>query len=144
MVGIYNKNNKMARKIVRLTESGLIRLVNKVINENEINEGPLDAIGDMYRGVKGIKRGYGMDYFQNMSALDRLIKKLKKLDEPNLKVMNELAALNAKVSNLNMPQQRKQALTGLIENSLYHFNVYNRINDQIINQIKTLNLDSWK
>ena len=134
----------MAKKIIRLTEQDLVRLVNKVINENKINEGPLDAIGDMYRGVKGIKRGYGMDYFQNMSALDRLIKKLKKLDEPNLKVMNELAALNAKVSNLNMPQQRKQALTGLIENSLYHFNVYNRINDQIINQIKTLNLDSWK
>lgn len=132
------------KRIVKITESDLIRLVNKVINENEINEGPLDTIGDMYRGVKGIKRGYGMDYFQNMSALDRLIKKLKKLDEPNLKVMNELAALNAKVSNLNMPQQRKQALTGLIENSLYHFNVYNRINDQIINQIKTLNLDSWK
>ena len=134
----------MAKKIIRLTEQDLVRLVNKVINENKINEGPLDAIGDIYRGVKGAKRGYGMDYFQNMSALDRLIKKLKKLDEPNLKVMNELAALNAKVSNLNMPQQRKQALTGLIENSLYHFNAYNRINDQIINQIKTLNLDSWK
>jgi len=94
--------------------------------------------------LKGVKRGYGMDYFQNMSALDRLIKKLKKLDEPNIQVMNELAALNAKVSNLNMPQQRKQALTSLIENSLYHFNAYYRINDQIINQIKTLNLDSWK
>ncbi len=131
-------------KIVKLTESDLVRLVKKVVEENEINEGPLDAIGDLYRGVKGVKRGYGMDYFQNMSALDRLIKKLKKLDEPNIQVMNELAALNAKVSNLNMPQQRKQALTSLIENSLYHFNAYYRINDQIINQIKTLNLDSWK
>jgi hypothetical protein len=131
-------------KIVKLTESDLVRLVKKIVEENEINEGPLDAIGDLYRGVKGVKRGYGMDYFQNMSALDRLIKKLKKLDEPNIQVMNELAALNAKVSNLNMPQQRKQALTSLIENSLYHFNAYYRINDQIINQIKTLNLDSWK
>jgi hypothetical protein len=131
-------------KIVKLTESDLVRLVKKIVEENEINEGPLDAIGDFYRGVKGVKRGYGMDYFQNMSALDRLIKKLKKLDEPNIQVMNELAALNAKVSNLNMPQQRKQALTSLIENSLYHFNAYYRINDQIINQIKTLNLDSWK
>ena len=131
-------------KIVKLTESDLVRLVKKIVKENEINEGPLDAVGDLYRGVKGVKRGYGMDYFQNMSALDRLIKKLKKLDEPNIQVMNELAALNAKVSNLNMPQQRKQALTSLIENSLYHFNAYYRINDQIINQIKTLNLDSWK
>jgi hypothetical protein len=127
-----------------LTESDLVRLVKKIVEENEINEGPLDAVGDLYRGIKGVKRGYGMDYFQNMSALDRLIKKLKKLDEPNIQVMNELAALNAKVSNLNMPQQRKQALTSLIENSLYHFNAYYRINDQIINQIKTLNLDSWK
>jgi len=131
-------------KIVKLTESDLVRLVKKIVKENKINEGPLDAVGDLYRGVKGVKRGYGMDYFQNMSALDRLIKKLKKLDEPNIQVMNELAALNAKVSNLNMPQQRKQALTSLIENSLYHFNSYYRINDQIINQIKTLNLDSWK
>jgi hypothetical protein len=131
-------------KIVKLTESDLVRLVKKIVEENEINEGPLDAVGDLYRGIKGVKRGYGMDYFQNMSALDRLIKKLKKLDEPNIQVMNELAALNAKVSNLNMPQQRKQALTSLIENSLYHFNSYYRINDQIINQIKTLNLDSWK
>jgi hypothetical protein len=131
-------------KIVKLTESDLVRLVKKIVEENEINEGPLDAVGDLYRGIKGVKRGYGMDYFQNMSALDRLIKKLKKLDEPNIQVMNELAALNAKVSNLNMPQQRKQALTSLIENSLYHFNAYYRINDQIINQIKTLNLDSWK
>jgi hypothetical protein len=131
-------------KIVKLTESDLVRLVKKIVEENEINEGQLDAVGDLYRGIKGVKRGYGMDYFQNMSALDRLIKKLKKLDEPNIQVMNELAALNAKVSNLNMPQQRKQALTSLIENSLYHFNAYYRINDQIINQIKTLNLDSWK
>lgn len=114
------------------------------IQEQETNEGPFDGVGDFVRGVKGIKRGYGMDYFQNMSRLDRLIKKLKKLDEPNVKVMNELAALKTKVGSLNMPQQRKQALMTLIDNSIFHFNKYNTINDQIINQIKTLNLDSWK
>ena len=32
----------------------------------------------------------------------------------------------------------------LIDNSIYHFNTYNRINDQIISQISSLNLDSWQ
>jgi hypothetical protein len=132
------------KKVNTLSESDLERIVKKVIQEQETNEGPLDAIGDLYRGVKGIKRGYGMDYFQNMSRLDRLVRKLKKLDEPNVAVMTELADLKTKVSTLNMPQQRKQAIMNLIDNSIYHFNTYNRINDQIISQIESLNLDSWQ
>jgi hypothetical protein len=132
------------KKINSLSESDITRIVNKVIREQETTEGPLDSIGDIYRGVKGVKRGYGMDYFQNMSKLDRLVKKLKKLDEPNVKVMTELADLKTKVSTLNMPQQRKQAIMNLIDNSVYHFNTYNRINDQIISQISSLNLDSWQ
>jgi hypothetical protein len=131
-------------KVVRLTESDLNMLVKKVLEENEINEGPIDSLKDLYRGAKGIKRGYGMDYFQNMSRLDRLVRKLKKLDQPNLSVMAELANLKSKVSSLNMPQQRKQALISLIENSIFHFNKYNQINDQILAQIQSLNLDSWK
>jgi len=132
------------KKINSLSESDITRIVNKVIKEQETTEGPLDSLGDIYRGVKGVKRGYGMDYFQNMSKLDRLVKKLKKLDEPNVKVMTELADLKTKVSTLNMPQQRKQAIMNLIDNSVYHFNTYNRINDQIISQISSLNLDSWQ
>jgi hypothetical protein len=130
--------------MAKLSESDITRIVNKVIKEQETTEGPLDSLGDIYRGVKGVKRGYGMDYFQNMSKLDRLVKKLKKLDEPNVKVMAELADLKTKVSTLNMPQQRKQAIMNLIDNSVYHFNTYNRINDQIISQISSLNLDSWQ
>lgn len=140
--GIFEE--KEEEEFSDLTESDINRIVKKTIKEQETNEGPLDAIGDFYRGVKGVKRGYGMDYFQNMSRLDRLIKRLKKLDEPNIKVMKELSTLKSKVSSLNMPQQRKQALVALIENSLFHFNKYNQINDQIISQIGTLNLDSWK
>lgn len=132
------------KKVNTLSESDLERIVKKVIQEQETNEGPLDSIGDLYRGVKGIKRGYGMDYFQNMSRLDRLIRKLKKLDEPNVAVMTELAELKTKVSSLNMPQQRKQAIMNLIDNSIYHFNTYNRINDQIISQIASLNMDNWQ
>jgi hypothetical protein len=131
-------------KIVKLTESDLNRLVKKVISEQEVDEGIFDGVRDLYRGVKGVKRGYGMDYFQNMSKLENLVKKLQNLDVPNEKVMLELKQLRTKVASLNMPQQRKDALVNLIDNSLYHFRKYSDINGQILNQIKTLNLDSWK
>ena len=131
-------------KIVKLTESDLNRLVKKVISEQEVEEGIFDGVKDLYRGVKGVKRGYGMDYFQNMSKLENLVRKLKILDVPNEKVMLELIQLRTKVSTLNMPQQRKDAIVNLIDNSLYHFRKYSDINEQILNQIKTLNLDSWK
>ena len=131
-------------KIVKLTESDLNRLVKKVISEQEIEEGIFDGVKDLYRGVKGVKRGYGMDYFQNMSKLENLVRKLKNLDVPNEKVMLELKQLRTKVSTLNMPQQRKDAIVNLIDNSLYHFRKYSDINERILNQIKTLNLDSWK
>ena len=131
-------------KVVKLTEQDLNRLVKKIIHEQEVEEGIFDGVKDLYRGVKGVKRGYGMDYFQNMSKLENLIKKLKNLDVPNEKVMLELKQLRTKVVSLNMPQQRKDALVNLIDNSLYHFRKYSDINEQILNQIKTLNLDNWK
>lgn len=132
------------KKTVKLKESDLERIVKKILSEQEVEEGILDNVKDFYRGVKGMKRGYGMDYFQNMSRLEKLISKLKKLDVPNHQVMNELSQLKSKVSALNMPQQRKNALLALIDNSLFHFEKYSKINDQILAQIKTLNLDSWK
>lgn len=132
------------KKKIQFTESELIDLLNKIISEQEVDEGILDNVKDTYRGLKGIKRGYGMDYFQNMSKLENLIKRLKQLDTPNEKVMLELEQLKNKVGSLNMPQQRKDALIVLIDNSLYHFKQYSKINDQILAQIRTLNLDSWK
>jgi UTP-glucose-1-phosphate uridylyltransferase len=132
------------KKIIKLTESELVKIVNKVILEQKVDEGIFDGIKNAYRGLKGMKRGFGTDYFQNMSRLENLIKKLKNLDAPNEKVMNELEKLKTKVSSLGMPQARKDALIALIDNSLYHFKKYSNVNDQILTQIKTLNLDSWK
>jgi hypothetical protein len=139
------------KRVVKLTEKDLNNLVKRVISEQELEENIFDniknAVGnvkDAYRGAKGIYRGYGMDYFKHMSRLERLIKELKRLDIPNEKVMNELTDLKTKVSTLNMPTDRKNKLIALIDNSLYHFNEYSKINDQILSKIQTLNIDSWK
>lgn len=132
----------MKKKIV-LTENDLKNIIKRVVSETEVEEGIIDKAKDIYTGVKGMKRGFGIDYFQNMSRLRSLISKLKKLDEPNLKVMTELDSLKNKVESSNMPQARKDVIKNLIQNSLYHFNQYNSINDRILSQISTLNLDSW-
>lgn len=139
------------KKVIKLTEKDLNNLVKRVISEQELEEGFLDNIKnavnnvkDTYRGAKGVYRGYGMDYFKHMSRLERLIKELKRLDIPNEKVMNELSDLKTKVSTLNIPQDRKNALIALIDNSLHYFNEYSKINDQILSKIQTLNIDSWK
>jgi uncharacterized protein YpuA (DUF1002 family) len=132
------------KKVIKLTESELIDLIKKSLSENEVEEGIIDDVKDTYRGLKGVTRGYGMDYFKSMSRLQSLVNKLKKLDVPNLKVMGELTQLKNKVNSFNIPQQRKQNLIALIDNSLHHFNQYNTINDQILNQIKTLNIDKWR
>ena len=65
------------KKIIKLTESELVKIVNKVISEQKVDEGIFDGIKNAYRGLKGMKRGFGTDYFQNMSRLENLIKKLK-------------------------------------------------------------------
>ena len=116
----------------------------KFLTEQEVWEDIFSGIKNAYRGLNGVKRGYGLDYFQIMGRLESLVKRLKQLDVPNEKVMVEMEKLKNNVSRLGIPQNRKDALLGLIENSLVHFRKYSDINDQILTQIKTLNLDSWK
>jgi len=115
-----------------------------IISENQIDENIFNTIADKWTGLKGIVRGYGQGYFEGMSKLNRLIRKLKKLDEPNVKVMNELKSLKNTVQSYNIPQQRKQNILDLIDNSIVHFEKYNTINDQILQQIDQLKLSNWK
>lgn len=115
-----------------------------MISENQIDENIFNTIADKWTGLKGIVRGYGQGYFEGMSKLNRLIRKLKKLDEPNVKVMNELKSLKNTVQSYNIPQQRKQNILDLIDNSIVHFEKYNTINDQILQQIDQLKLSNWK
>lgn len=115
-----------------------------MISENQIDENIFNTIADKWTGLKGIVRGYGQGYFEGMSKLNRLIRKLKKLDEPNVKVMNELKSLKNTVQSYNIPQQRKQNILDLIDNSIVHFEKYNTINDQILQQIDQLKLSDWK
>jgi Mg2+ and Co2+ transporter CorA len=129
-------------RILEMHKSATDRMYLKNQSE-ELEEGIFSGAKDFYRGVKGMKRGEGMDYFRNLSALERLVKKLKKLDQPNTKVMLELQSLKTKVSSTNMPQDKKKDIVDQIDKAVFYFNNYQTVINQIENNIKGKNLDSW-
>lgn len=131
------------KKTVRLTESELVEIIRKSINEGETTEGIFSNIKDAYRGLKGMKRGYGYDYFKYMSKVDNLIKNLKKSDQYNEKIMIQLDDLKNKINSSGMPLAKKTNLILLINKSISYFTNYNNTNDQILSQIKTTDLDKW-
>lgn len=111
-------------KIVKLTESDIKRLVNKVIEEKEIEEGIFDPIKDVYHGVRGLVRGQGYSYSKYTSSLQNLVKDLQRLDKPNHKIMTELTNLRKKVDDSRMPTDRKNELLRNIDGAINNFNTY--------------------
>ncbi len=117
-------------KVIRLTESDLEKIVQKVIKEQETQEG----LGDIYQGLKGVWRGEGYDYFKYLSSLRGITRKLRKLDEPNVKVMGDLYQLRTKVDTSKMPTDKKSNLLKTIDAAKDHFKSYSTL----INKIEQL------
>jgi HEPN domain-containing protein len=127
-------------KVIRLTETELNNLVKRVIQEQEMEEGIFDPLVNAAQGLKGVWRGYGYDYFKYLSSLRQLTRKLKKLDAPNVKIMDQLRDLKNKVQSSKMPPDRKQNLLTSIDGAINHFTAYaNLINT--IEQLATQRLD---
>lgn len=114
-------------KVIKLTEVDLVKIVKRVIEEQETQEG----IGDVYQGLKGAWRGYGYDYYKYTSALGNLTRKLKKLDEPNKKIMVQLEDLKGKVQTSKMPSQSKFDLENEIDDAVNYFTSYTNVIDKI-------------
>jgi hypothetical protein len=118
---------------VKITEKQLQKLVNEVNNPN-LNEDLFGGVKDIYQGVKGFTRGEGYSYFKHLSNLQRLLSKLKKLDEPNHKIMLDLNTLKNNISASKMSAQKKFDLINHIDDAINYFDYYT----QEINKIETL------
>lgn len=119
------------KKIVKITEQDLARIVKKTIEEQEMEEGLFDGVKDAYQGLKGVWRGEGYDYYKYTSSLRNIAKKLKKLDEPNHKTMIELNSLKSKVGASKMDKTKKQNLVDTIDKAIQYFNAYAGLIDKI-------------
>lgn len=111
-------------KVIRLTEKELNNIVKRVVQESEMEEGIFDPITSRIQGLKGVWRGEGYDYFRHLSLLRSITKKLKKIDEPNHKIMKELLNLKTKIQSAKMPTDKQQNLLNTIDAAVGHFNSY--------------------
>jgi|688.fasta_scaffold1009090_1 hypothetical protein len=119
------------KKIVYLTENDLYRITNRVLNENIIEEGIFDGITNMFQGLKGVWRGEGYDFFWYLNSLKNMTKELKKLDQPNLKIMDKLTELKNKISVSKMPPEKKEQLIFEIDAALENFKEYSEHIDKL-------------
>jgi len=119
------------KKVVKITEHDLVNIVRKTIQEQEVEEGLFDGVKDAYYGLKGVWRGEGYDYYKYVSSLRTISRKLKKLDEPNHKIMNDLNSLKNKVNISKMDPTKKQNLVDSIDKAIQHFNAYAGLIDKI-------------
>jgi hypothetical protein len=111
-------------KIKHIQESNRL-LEKRLINEKEeVDEGLFSDVRDSYHGLKGVFKGHGYDYSKYASTLRGLVRRLRKLDEPNAVVMTELSELRAKVDSSSMPPQKKQDLLNNIDGAINNFNNY--------------------
>lgn len=112
------------KKIVKLTEKDMTKLVQRVIEEQEMEEGFLDPVKNVYQGLKGAWRGEGYEYYKYMSALNNIIKDLKRADIPNHKLMDDLLKLKGKVIASKMNTAKRDQLERYIDEAEKYFNLY--------------------
>lgn len=111
-------------KIKHIQESNRLLEKRLISEKEEVDEGVFSGIKDAYHGLKGVWKGYGYDFSKHASTLRGLVRRLRKLDEPNTGVMTELSELRTKVESSSMPPERKQELLNNIDGAISNFNNY--------------------
>lgn len=122
---------------------------NIIISEEQLNRlKPLmedSLIGDISnlrfdnigKGLKGVWRGDGYDYFSYLNSMKKILSKLNKIDEPNKKVLDELDRLKLKLYKSKMNQTKKTAIVNSINSAQRHFTDYRNQVKNIINKLET-------
>lgn len=112
------------KKVIKLTEKDITKLVQRVIEEQEMEEGILDPVRNVAQGLKGVWRGEGYEYYNFMSALSNIIRDLKRADRPNHKLMDDLLKLKGKVIASKMNTAKRDQLERYIDEAEKYFNLY--------------------
>lgn len=148
-------------KVVKITEGQLIKIIDNVkekqrINEeldNQINEEieeGLRTIWDKMKepfqkikyGIKGLKSGTGIKFLPFVVMIRNILRQLKRLDEPNERVMLKLKNLETRIQGVYLKDDLKNDLLYGVNNIQESFRTYAKaIDDMEILLSKTLNVD---
>lgn len=94
-------------------------------------------LGNIAKGLKGIWRGEGYDYFSYLNTLKNILRKLDKIDKPNESIMNDLEKIKSSLSSSKMSQSKKNNIINQIDTAKSHFLQYRAIIDQLTKKLET-------
>jgi|688.fasta_scaffold165128_2 hypothetical protein len=121
------------KKIIRLTESDLKRIVERVQSESEIEEGAIgDFVSDLGRlrfgnirqGFKGLWKGEGYNYYRQLNILKRAVSKSKRYEMAYADVMKDLKYAQVDISESDIPDDKKNELLGHLGRAISSYDSY--------------------
>jgi hypothetical protein len=121
------------KKIVKLTESDLKRIVERVKSESEIDEGFIgDLVGDVGRlrfgnirqGIKGLWKGEGYNYYRQLNILKRAVSKSRRYEMAYADVMRDLKYAQVDISESDIPDDKKNELLGHLGRAISSYDSY--------------------
>lgn len=121
------------KKVIQINENQLESLINNVIEEDIKDDLKKLKFGNIAKGIKGMYRGKGYEFYSYQNELLKIVKEIKKLDLPNQKQFKKLKLLQDKISNSGMELTKKQELNAMINDAETKFVDY----QDIINDIET-------
>jgi hypothetical protein len=117
-----------------ITEKQLELLINEASIGSDITN---LRLGNIAKGLKGVWRGEGYDYFSYLNTLKNVLKKLDKVDKPNESILNDLEKIKSSLSSSKMPQSKKNNIINAIDTAKSHFLQYRAIIDQLTKKLET-------
>lgn len=121
------------KKVIQINENQLESLINTVIEEDIKDDLKKLKFGNIAKGIKGMYRGKGYEFYSYQNEILKIVKEIKKLDLPNQKQFKKLKLLQDKISNSGMELTKKQELNAMINDAETKFVDY----QDIINDIET-------
>jgi hypothetical protein len=128
------------KKTIKLTESDLEKIIKQVISENEMgsDEGILDPISNITKGIKGVFRGEGYYYYNYINQLGSIVNSLKKGSTPTH--VDRLLRLKDSINNSKITQDKKdrliQAIDKIVTNLKAHFDYLYQVDRAVSAKIR--------
>jgi len=116
-----------------ITEKQLELLINEASIGSDITN---LRLGNIAKGLKGVWRGEGYDYFSYLNTLKNVLKKLDKVDKPNESILNELDKIKSSLSGSKMSQSKKNNIINAIDSAKSNFLQYRAIIDQLTKKLE--------
>jgi hypothetical protein len=116
-----------------ITEKQLELLINEASIGSDITN---LRLGNIAKGLKGVWRREGYDYFSYLNTLKNVLKKLDKVDKPNESILNELDKIKSSLSGSKMPQSKKNNIINAIDSAKSNFLQYRAIIDQLTKKLE--------